>query len=122
MRTGIPVIIILAVILLAAGCIRVPGMHILQNAPDPVVGQWVSGEPPASELNMVFFENRTWISRSFYLGPGEKLDHGTWTRGENGMIFLESANGNATSWINDPTDDSIHMTGLPQKKYYRFKG
>lgn len=122
MRAGIPLILILTVTLLASGCTQLPGVHILQNAPDPVIGQWIGGEPPASDLNVVFFENQTYISRSFFLGPGEKIESGTWKRGDNGLIFLQPVSGNMTSWMNDPTDDSIHLTGLPQRKYYRYKG
>ncbi|MGA2917296.1 hypothetical protein [Methanoregula sp.] len=122
MRTGIPVILILTVTLLAAGCIQLPGVHILTNGPDPVIGQWVGGELPASDLHVILFENRTYLSRSFYLGQGDRVANGTWSRPDNGLILLQENSGNITSWMYDPSDDSIYLTGLPQRKYYRFKG
>jgi hypothetical protein len=122
MRTGILVLLILAVTLLAAGCIQLPGVHILSIGPDPVIGQWVGGELPASDLHVILFENQTYMSRSFYLGQGEQTEYGNWSRGENGGLALQSASGNITSWMFDPSDDSIYLTGLPQRKYYRFKG
>jgi hypothetical protein len=122
MRAGIPVILIFTIILLAGGCLQLPGMHILRNGPDPVIGQWVGGELPASDLHVILFENQTYISRSFYLGQGEQISNGTWSRGDDGLIVLQSGSGNITSWMFDPTDDSIYLTGLPQRKYYRFRG
>jgi len=122
MRTGAALILILTVTILAAGCIQLPGMHILRTGPDPIIGQWVGGELPASDLHVILFENKTYFSRSFYLGQGEQKEQGNWSRGDNGLIVLRSDRGNITSWMFDPTDDSIYLTGLPQRKYYRFKG
>lgn len=122
MRAGIPVILILTVTLLAAGCIQLPGVHILTNGPDPVIGQWVGGELPASDLHVILFANETYYSRSFYLGQGEQIANGNWSREDNGLILLQENSGNITSWMYDPSDDSIYLTGLPQRKYYRFKG
>jgi hypothetical protein len=122
MRAGISAILILTVTLTAAGCIQLPGVHILTNGPDPVIGQWVGGELPASDLHIILFANETYYSRSFYLGQGEQVTNGNWSREDNGLIVLQSASGNITSWMYDPSDDSIYLTGLPQRKYYRFKG
>jgi hypothetical protein len=122
MRAGLPVILILMAILLASGCIQLPGMHILRNSPDPVIGQWIGGELPTVDLHILLFENQTYISRSFYLSQGERIACGTWSRENDGLIVAQSATGNITSWVYDPTDDSIYQIGLPQRKYYRFKG
>jgi hypothetical protein len=122
MRAGIPAFLILTAILLAAGCIQLPGVHILGNTPDPLIGQWVGGELPASDLHVILYENQSYIARSFYLNQGEKTESGTWSRDGNGRFFLQSASGNITGWVYDPGDDSIYLTGLPQRKYYRFKG
>ena len=122
MRTGIPGILILTLTLLAAGCIQLPGMHILRTGPDPVIGQWVGGELPASDLHVILYENQTYFSRSFYLDQGDRVTHGTWTRSDNGLVLLRENSGNITSWMYDPTDDSLYLTDLPQRKYYRFRG
>jgi len=123
MRTGVPAIImILTVTFLAAGCIQLPGMHILRDSPDPAIGQWIGGEPPASDLHVIFYENQSYISRSFYLNQGEKTENGTWSRGNENLLILQSASGNITNWVYDPTEDSIYRTDLPLKKYYRYTG
>jgi hypothetical protein len=122
MRAGIPVFLILTATLLAAGCIQLPGVHILGNTPDPLIGQWVGGELPASDLHVILYENQSYISRSFYLNQGEKTESGIWSRDDSGRFFMQSASGNITGWVYDPGDDSIYLTGLPQRKYYRFKG
>jgi hypothetical protein len=122
MRAWIPAILSLTIILLAAGCIQLPGMHILRNGPDPVIGQWVGGELPASDLHVILFGNQTYVSRSFYLGQGDRIANGIWSRSDNGLILLQESSGNITSWMYDSSDDSIYLTGLPQRKYYRFKG
>ncbi len=122
MRAGIPVILILTATLLTAGCFYLPGMHVLKDSPDPVAGHWVSGEPPATDLHILLFENRTYITHDFYLGQNEMITYGTWSRGDQEQIILQPAAGNITSWVYDPTIDTISPTGLPQRKYYRFKG
>jgi len=122
MRARIPLFLILTVTLLAAGCFYLPGMHVLRNSPDPAVGQWVSGEPPASDLHLLLFENQTYIRDDFYLGQSERVAYGTWSREERGQIVAQSPDGNITRWQYDPTIDSIYEAGLPQRKYYRFKG
>jgi hypothetical protein len=121
---GLPVLLVLVVaaVVLIAGCTRLPGVHILGNSPDPLIGQWVGGELPASDMHVILYENHSYISRSFYLNQGEKNEYGIWSRNDSGRFFLQSVSGETTSWVYDPGDDSIYLTGLPQKKYYRFKG
>jgi len=121
MRAGIFAILILIMLLLAGGCIQLPGVHILGNSPDPLIGQWVGGELPQSDLHVILYENHTYLSRSFYLNHGEKNDSGTWSRNDSGRIVLQSESGEITNWVYDPGDDSIYLTGLPQRKYYRFR-
>jgi len=41
--------------ILIAGCVQLPGMHILRYTPDPVIGQWIGGELPASDRHVIFF-------------------------------------------------------------------
>src|SRR5271157_3251283 len=111
MRTGLPVLLVLVSSVLIAGCAQLPGVHVLGNSPDPLIGQWIGGELPASDLHMIFFENQTYYSRSFYLNQGEKTDAGNWTRNDSGRFFTWSVTGNITSWVYDPSDDSIYLTG-----------
>ena len=76
MQVGILIPVIMACMLAAAGCVYLPGVHILGNTPDPIIGQWIGGELPASDLHVIFFENQTYFSRSFYLNQGEKTEGG----------------------------------------------
>ena len=122
MRAGILLCIIMAGAILAAGCLQLPGIHVLANAPDPVIGQWIGGEPPASDLHVIFFENHTYRMHSFYLSQLDKTESGTWTRNDSRSILSVSSSGNATRWSYEPADDSLYVTGLPQQKYYRYKG
>ena len=46
---------------LATGCMQIPGFHWIGSSPDPVVGQWVGGEPPQTDFHMIFFENQTYL-------------------------------------------------------------
>ncbi|MDD1685333.1 MAG: hypothetical protein LUQ19_05520 [Methanoregula sp.] len=108
--------------ILLAGCIQLPGIHILEDTPDPVIGQWIGGEPPASDLHIVLFENQTYYTRSFYLNEREETEQGTWMQRERDQYYLQSVSGNITRWTYDSFDDSFFLTGLPQKKYYRYKG
>ncbi len=119
---GMLVPVIMACVLATSGCFQLPGVHILENTPDPIIGQWIGGELPASDLHIVLFENQTYFSRSFYLNQGEKTEKGTWSRMDSGRFITQPAPGNITSWVYDPTDDSVYLTGLPQRKYYRYKG
>jgi hypothetical protein len=121
MRTGLPLLPVFAAMILIAGCVQLPGVHILGNTPDPLIGQWVGGELPASDFHVILYENHSYVSRSFYLNQGEKYESGIWARNDSGRFILQSGSGETTSWVYDPGDDSIYLTGLPQKKYYRFR-
>jgi hypothetical protein len=122
MRSGniIPILVFCSILI--TGCVQLPGVHILSNTPDPIIGQWVGGELPASDRHMIFYENQTFFSTNFFLNQGEKTDKGTWTKKEPGLYTLESDNGEITDWVYDSFDDSMYMSGLPQMKFHRYKG
>jgi hypothetical protein len=122
MRYGLPVCTVLLLLVLGAGCIQLPGIHIIGNSPDPVIGQWIGGDPPASDLHMIFYENRTFFSVNFFLNRGKQTDTGTWTRIEPGRYSTESASGGITNWTYDSFEDSLFIQGFPQRKYFRYKG
>jgi hypothetical protein len=122
MRSESIVCLILFCSVLIAGCIQLPGMHILTNTPDPIIGQWIGGEPPATDRHIIFYENNTFFSVDFFLNRGETTDSGTWTRKEPGLYATQSVTGEITDWVYDSTDDSMYMSRLPLKKYYRYKG
>jgi hypothetical protein len=108
--------------LLTAGCVQLPGIHILSNTPDPVIGQWIGGEPPASERHIIFFENQTFLSTDFFLNLGEVTETGTWTKIEPGRYSTQSASGEITNWTYDSWEDSAYKSKIPLMKYYRYKG
>ena len=122
MQPGGIVCVIVCCVLLTAGCIQLPGIHILSNTPDPIIGQWIGGEPPATDRHVIFYENQTFFSVDFFLNRGETTDSGTWTRKEPGLYATQSVTGEITNWVYDSSDDSVYMSRLPLKKYYRFKG
>jgi hypothetical protein len=107
--------------ILTAGCI-LPGIHILSNTPDPIIGQWIGGEPPASDRHVIFYENQTFLTTTFFLNRGEETDTGNWTRIQPGLYATRSVSGEVTEWGYDSFDDSIYKSGLPQMKYHRYKG
>ncbi len=108
--------------MMLTGCIQLPGVHIISNTPDPIVGQWVGGELPASDRHIIFYENRTFIAMNFFLNHGETRDSGNWTKKDTVIYSTLSVSGETTDWVYDPSDDSIYMGGLPQMEYYRYKG
>ncbi len=108
--------------IMTAGCIQLPGMHILSNTPDPIIGQWIGGEPPASDLHIIFYENQTFVSISFYLNREKTIDNGTWTKKESGYYTTQSFTGETMDWMHDSLFDEIYSRDLPLKKYYRYKG
>ena len=122
MHYGGIVSVIVVGFILAAGCTQLPGMHTISNTPDPVIGQWIGGELPASDRHMILYENQTYLSTNFFLGRGETTDNGTWTKKEPGLYTMQSVTGEITDWTYDSFDDSMYMTGLPQMKYHRYKG
>jgi hypothetical protein len=122
MQSGTIIFVIVFCLIIIAGCIQLPGMHILSNTPDPLVGQWIGGEPPASDRHIIFYENQTYISTNFFLNRGEMTDTGTWTKKEPGHYSTQSGTGEITDWMYDSIDDSIYMKGLHQMEYYRYKG
>jgi hypothetical protein len=122
MQSGSIISVIVICSILIAGCIQLPGMHILSNTPDPIIGQWIGGEPPASDRHMILYENQTFVSRNFFLNSGETTDTGNWTKKEPGLYSMRSGTGEITDWAYDSFDDSVYMSGLPQMKYHRYKG
>ena len=122
MQPGGIICVIVCCFLLTAGCIQLPGIHIISNTPDPIIGQWIGGEPPATDRHVIFYENQTFFSVDFFLNRGETTDSGTWTRKEPGLYATQSVTGEITNWVYDSSDDSVYMSRLPLKKYYRFKG
>jgi len=122
MQSGCIVSVIVISSILIAGCIQLPGMHIISNTPDPVIGQWIGGEPPASDRHIIFYENQTFFSTSFFLNSRETVDTGNWTKKKPGLYSMQSVTGEITDWVYDPFDDSMYLSGLPQMKYHRYKG
>lgn len=122
MRSGdfIPVLVFCSILI--AGCTQLPGVHIISNSPDPIIGQWIGGELPASDRHLIVYENQTFTSTNFFLNRGETTDNGTWTKKEPGLYAMQSTTGDITDWVYDSFDDSMYMSGLPQMKYHRYKG
>jgi hypothetical protein len=122
MHTGAIFSIIILCVLISAGCIQLPGMHILGNTPDPIVGQWIGGELPATDRHIIFYENQTFFSTDFFLNRGETTDSGNWTKKETGIYTIQSVSGEITLWVYDSFDDSMYISRIPQMKYHRYKG
>jgi hypothetical protein len=121
-KRGIIILIFIFSFLLIAGCIQLPGTHFFSDTPDPIIGQWIGGEQPASDRHIIFYENQTWYSSDFFINQGEVSDKGTWTKKEPGLYSTISISGKTTDWLYDSFDDSVYMSGLPQMEYHRFKG
>jgi hypothetical protein len=119
--TGIVCILLLCSVLLA-GCIQLPGIHVISDTPDPIIGQWIGGEPPETDLHVIFYENQTFFSLSYFVSRGERTDTGTWIRIERGSYSTQSGNGELTNWTYDSFADLVYASDIPQKKYYRYKG
>jgi hypothetical protein len=66
MHTVAIISVIVLCTLFTAGCIQLPGIHILTNTPDPVIGQWIGGELPATDRHIIFYENQTFFSTDFF--------------------------------------------------------
>ena len=122
MQPGGMVCIILLSVILIAGCIQLPGIHVISDTPDPIIGQWIGGEPPETDMHVVFYENQTFFSLSFFISRGETTDTGTWTKIERGSYSTQSVTGEITNWTYESWDDSVYVSKLPQRKYFRYKG
>jgi hypothetical protein len=122
MRTWGIILIFIGCSILTAGCIGFPGTHFFSDSPDPIIGQWIGGEQPASDRHILFYENHTFFSSDFFINIGEKNDKGSWTKKEPGLYSTKNVSGETTEWLYDSFDDSIYMSGLPQMEYHRFKG
>jgi hypothetical protein len=122
MRPGGMVCIIILSVVIIAGCIQLPGIHIISDTPDPIIGQWIGGEPPETDMHVVFYENQTFYSKSFFISRGEASETGTWTKVERGSYSTQSHTGEITNWTYESWDDSVYISKLPQRKYYRYKG
>ncbi len=44
MQSGGIISVVVFCLILIAGCIQLPGMHIISDTPDPIIGQWIGGE------------------------------------------------------------------------------
>jgi len=122
MQTGTLVCMALCLCLIAAGCTQLPGIHTVSNSPDPVIGQWIGGEPPQSDMHVIFWENQSYAATTFFIGRGEVGEIGNWTKIERGRYSTLSTGGEITNWTYDSSDDSLYVTAIPQRKYYRYKG
>lgn len=116
------VLFCLLAIAAVTACIQVPGFPWTVAAPDPVVGQWVAGEPPQTDFHMVFFENHTYQYSTYYLQGGSQDETGNWTKTGQVQYTAESEAGNVTTWSYDPTADSVYINGLPLLRFTRYKG
>ena len=85
MQSGGIISVLVVCSILIAGCTQLPGMHIISNTPDPIIGQWIGGELPASDRHIIFYENQTFFSTNFFLNRGETTDSGIWTKKEPGL-------------------------------------
>lgn len=122
MQPGGRVCIILLSAILIAGCIQLPGIHVISDTPDPIIGQWIGGEPPETDLHVVFYDNQRFFSLSFFISRGETTETGTWTKIERGSYSTQSVSGEITNWTYESWDDSVYVSSLPQRKYFRYKG
>lgn len=107
---------------LASGCTMLPGYHIISDTPDPVIGQWISGEPPQSEMHIVFYENRSYLTQNYFLNRGMITEYGTWTRIDRGFYSAQSLSGETTNWTYDAFSDSVFIRDIPQQRYFRYRG
>lgn len=107
---------------LVSGCTMLPGYHIINDTPDPVIGQWISGEPPQSEMHIVFYENRTYLLQNHFINRDMIAESGKWTRIERGFYCAQSPGGGITNWTYDAFTDSVYIRDIPQQRYFRYRG
>jgi len=119
--TGTVCMLLIGAVLLA-GCTQLPDYHTISDTPDPISGQWIGGEPPASELHVVFYDNHTFLSVSSFINREMVTDTGSWTKIERASYSAQSVTGTITNWTYDPFNDVVYVTGLPQQDYHRYKG
>jgi hypothetical protein len=122
MRSAGIICILLFSSVLTAGCFQLPGIHSISDTPDPVIGQWIGGEPPETDMHVVFYENQTFYSMIFSLSRGEATETGTWLKIERGQYSTQSVSGEITNWTYDSWEDTVSVSNIPQRKYYRYKG
>jgi hypothetical protein len=122
MNKGGIILIFVFCSILIAGCIQLPGTHFFSDTPDPIIGQWIGGEQPASDRHIIFYENQTYFSSDSFINLREMRDTGTWTKKGPGLYLTKNVSGETTDWLYDSFDDSVYMSGLPQMEYHRFKG
>ena len=115
-------LLIVIVFVTGTGCTQLPGLHTIGDTPDPVIGQWIGGEPPASDLHVIFYDNRSYSIQNFYLNRKPETDSGYWTRAEGDRYELHSVTGTVSRWIHDTSDDTLYDTAIPLKKYSRYRG
>lgn len=73
-------------------------------------------------MHVVFYENRTFFSMIFFMSRGKTTDTGTWTRIDRGVYSTQSVSGEITNWTYDSWGDSVSVSKIPQRKYFRYKG
>ena len=120
-----PVSIVWALVfclVLTTGCMQLPGIHIISDTPDPIIGQWIGGEPPETDMHVIFYENQTFFSLRYYISRGQRTDTGTWTKMERGSYSTQSVSGGITNWTYDSFSDLVYVSDIPQRKYYRYRG
>ena len=47
---------------------------------------------------------------------------GTWIKTGRGSYASRSKNGTTTNWTYDASEDSVFISQIPLRKYYRYKG
>ena len=97
-------------------------MHTISNTPDPIIGQWIGGEPPSSDLHLIFYENQTFISTIFFKPWGNSCIPGTGQRYIPDSIQRNQSPVKQQNGCTDSFYDSLYMSKIPQMTYSRYKG
>ena len=122
MHSGLIISGIVIGLVLAAGCIQFPGFHVPDTTSDPIVSHWIGGELPLTDRHIIFYENRTFYSVTFYLNSGETVESGIWVKNESSTYITRSTTNESVIWIYDSSTDTIYMNKLPQMRFNRYKG